>query len=169
MKRFLGIMKKTLPHKKIILVKSQTKTDLNYKPHRKWDFKMIAGLLVLILIVYFPTINKVFIGYDDGLYIYNCPDIKYFSFDRIPSIFSHFYAGQYFPLTTVFLGIIHLVSGDNPLLYNIVGILLHLACTLLVFTLIRSLSGKFNIAFVTAVLFSLSPMQVESVAWSAAV
>jgi tetratricopeptide (TPR) repeat protein len=162
-------MKRTIPKKKYPHVKLQQKTEVNKQPYNKWNLLIVAGLLILIIIVYFPTLTKVFISYDDMLYIINCPDIRYFTFDRIPEIFSHFYSAQYSPFTTVFLGIIHLLSGENPLLYNITGILLHLVCTLLVFALIRSLSGKFSIAVITAALFSLSPMQVESVAWSAAV
>jgi len=55
----------------------------------------------------------------------------------------------------------------NPKVYHTTNIILHLINVLLVFLFIRMLSRKNPIAFITALLFAIHPMHVESVAWVA--
>jgi protein O-mannosyl-transferase len=162
-------MKRPEPKFKPKTVKNQVKSVSKDPVLNSTDYLWLFGLLILSFIVYFPTLSKIFIDYDDSLYILDCPDIRYFTLSKIPSIFSHFYMAQYSPIPTIVCGIIHMAGGFKPSLFNIIGLLLHLVNIALVFTFIWKLTKKFPMAFIVAALFGLSPMQVESVAWSAAV
>jgi protein O-mannosyl-transferase len=130
---------------------------------------LLLALIVAVFIAYFPALNKDFINYDDDLYIVNNPLINAFSFSKLPQIFGKFMEAQYSPIPTVLYGIVYMLGGGKPFLFNFVGVLLHLTSILLVFQFIRALNKNFRVAFITAALFGLCTMQVESVAWLAAV
>ena len=135
----------------------------------KQHLLILLGLLVAVIIAYIPAFNKRFINYDDTEYITQNPWIANFTFSSIPAIFSHFYAAQYSPIPSTIYGIIHLSVGYAPFFYNIFGIILHLVTIILVFKFTWSLCSNFRIAIVTAALFGVATLQVESVAWLAAV
>lgn len=126
-------------------------------------------VLAAIFIAYIPALSKEFINYDDDINILNNPFVKFFKFENIPYMFSHFYQAQYSPIPELMYGILHSLVAFKPFLYNLVSLLLHLTSTLLVFQLIRLLTKNFRIAIITSALFGMATMQVESVAWLAAV
>src|SRR5687768_4878872 len=86
----------------------------------------IALILVAVFIIYFPSLKKEFINYDDDWYIYNNPFLHPFQFNKIGAIFFSFYSGQYSPLPMIFLGGISAVTGDETFLYNLSAVILHL-------------------------------------------
>ena len=135
----------------------------------KQQLFLLFCLLAAVFIAYLPALNKEFTNFDDDGYITQNPNIANFSFSKIPYIFSHFYLAQYSPVPSVIYGFIHILVGFVPFLYNLIAVLLHLITMMLVFKLIWSLCGNFRIVFVTAALFGIATMQVESVAWLAAV
>ncbi len=150
---------------------SQPRKNKNNEPEKisRQQLLFLFCLLVAIFISYLPALNKDFINYDDDLYITQNPNIVNFSFAHLPSIFSSFYEAQYSPVPTLIYGLIRMASGFNPLLYNLVAVFLHLITTMLVFKFIWSLGSNFRISFATAALFGIATLQVESVAWLAAV
>ncbi|HOY32464.1 MAG TPA: tetratricopeptide repeat protein [Bacteroidales bacterium] len=135
----------------------------------KQQLLILLALLVAIFIAYLPALNKDFINYDDDLYITKNPNIANFSFSHLPYIFSSFYEAQYSPVPTLVYGLIRMATGFNPFLYNLIAVLMHLITTMLVFKFIWSLGQNFRVAFATAALFGIATLQVESVAWLAAV
>ena len=133
----------------------------------KQQLLMLFCLLVVVFIAYLPALNKDFINYDDDVYITKNPYIAGFSFSNLPAIFGNIYLAQYSPVPTVIYGIIYMISGLKPLLYNLIAVLMHLVNIMLVFKLIRSLNNNFRVAFITAALFGFATIQVEAVAWNA--
>lgn len=136
---------------------------------RSKEFFLLLLVMVVIFIAYIPALSKEFINYDDDLYILNNPFVRSFKFSNIPYMFSHFYQAQYSPIPELMYGILHSLVAFRPFLYNVMSVLLHITVTLLVFQLIRLLTGNFRIAIITSALFGIAAMQVESVAWLAAV
>ncbi len=132
-------------------------------------------LLALIMIpaaIYFKSLNNQFISsWDDNVYVTENPIIKSFHGDSIPfSInyyFRNFIGGNYHPLTMLSYSIEYSKFKLNPKPYHITNLVLHLLNTLLVFCFIFLLTRKQWVAFITALLFSIHPMHVESVAWVA--
>jgi tetratricopeptide (TPR) repeat protein len=126
---------------------------------RAWLFVLL--LAAVTILVYRPAWNGGFL-WDDDAYVTNndlltAPDGLrriWFSFDS-PS--------QYFPLVYTTFRIERALWGLNPAGYHVVNIFLHIANALLVWQLLVRL--KVPGAWLAAAIFSLHPVQVESVAW----
>ncbi|MBK5284260.1 MAG: glycosyltransferase family 39 protein [Bacteroidia bacterium] len=110
-----------------------------------------------------PMLNNTFTNWDDQLYVINNkllqePDWK--------GIFSRPVVSNYHPLTILSLAFNYQISKLSPDSYYLFNLLLHLANTALVFYFIWNISGKkIWAAVLTALLFGIHPMHVESVAW----
>jgi tetratricopeptide (TPR) repeat protein len=136
--------------------------------------KVLAWLAVIsiaIIVVYAPAFNNEITNWDDDQYITENPWLKELNSENIKSIFTEYYMGNYHPLAMLSLTIDYQIGGENkdgeiaPFIYHFTNILLHLINTLLVFWLVWVLVGRFEIAVLTALLFGLGTMHVESVAW----
>src|SRR6185295_8825607 len=123
---------------KPILKSVQQKTPGTFFNKNNWGQLVI--ILIGVFIIYSPILHKEFVNYDDDWFILNNPFIHPFLFSKIGKIFSEFYGGQYSPLPTIFLGFLNLVSGNEPFLYNMSAIVLHLVNVCLVCWLVFRLS-----------------------------
>jgi tetratricopeptide (TPR) repeat protein len=127
------------------------------------------GLLLLATFAaYLPVLRAGFTNYDDGLYILENPIIRNPDWGHLKDIFSTIYQNQYAPIATLIMAIEVKVFGITPAPLKAVAVLLHIANTVLVFQLIRQLFQRFDYAIITAGLFALNTVQVESVGWLAA-
>lgn len=157
------VQKKNIPPVKTNAAK---KNVVSNKSNRNQYF-YILGLLAIIFIVYSRSFSNQFINYDDDFYILKHPYLQNFNFSHIKPMFTEFYGSQYAPIPFIFLGFIHMIGGFEPIYYIVFGLLMHLTVTYLVFIFIRNLTDKINIALITAALFGLATVQVESVTWIA--
>jgi tetratricopeptide (TPR) repeat protein len=71
--------------------------------------------------------------------------------------------GQFFPLVLTTFWVEHALWGLAPLPYHLMNVLLHAACAVLLWQVLRSL--QIPGAWLGAALWALHPLQVESVAW----
>jgi protein O-mannosyl-transferase len=129
----------------------------------------IAVILLFTFIAFFPSLKNDFLKtWDDQAYVTNNELIKNLSGNSILKIFKEdrgLYA-NYHPLTTLSLAVNYHFSKTDPFGYHLTNLLLHLLNTLLVFSFIYGITKRNTaIAAVTALLFGLSPVHVESVAW----
>jgi protein O-mannosyl-transferase len=128
-----------------------------------------AIFTALIFISYIPVWQNGFI-WDDKPYIILNDNVKNFSFSKIGEFFygpNSFQVGNYHPLTMLSLAIEYLIAKENAWLYHFNNLALHSVNSWLVFRLLRKLNQNTFIAFITALLFAIHPMHVESVAWAA--
>lgn len=128
-------------------------------------------LAALPLIVYIQIRNYEFIGFDDGAYVSENPHvITGLSWENICWAFkpvSTDVSGNWHPLTWLSLMLDAEVFGQSPRGFHLTNLALHIANTLLLFALLRMMTGfEWESAFVAAV-FSVHPLHVESVAWIA--
>src|SRR6187401_621467 len=123
----------------------------------------LGAILVATLVVYWPSFNNGFV-WDDLVYIQENPLIYTIN---LSDIFSTYLAGNYHPLTVMVHAIEYQFFHFNTTGYHVVNVLIHLLNTSLVFYFIRRLTSNERIALVTALLFGLHPIHVESVAWVA--
>jgi len=128
----------------------------------KWSIWLI---ILLTALVFHNTLNNGFVDWDDYEYIVDNPFIKAISIANILQIFSEPYFSNYHPLTTLSYALDFKLFGLNPQGYHLVNLILHIINTLLVFALFKHIAGKNVIPFISALLFALHPMHVESVAW----
>jgi len=146
----------------------KTKTD-NYK---YW----LGFTLIITFVIYFTAIKNGFVNLDDDRYIFQNEAIKQISAKNLKTWFTTYYDGHYHPLSQLSLAVdYNLASLSLPAnfqipelkanVFHFVNILLHLLNVLFVFLLLKKLFGRNEIAIVAALLFSIHPINVESVAW----
>ena len=133
----------------------------------------LAGILVITLIAFLPAVRNLFITFDDMEYVVENPFIKGFSMSNLKAIFlgDANNLGNYHPLTLLSYIVNYSFSELHPAAYHLTNILVHLANTLLVFQLSLLLFARLGtprenlLSAITALLFGIHPLHVESVAW----
>ncbi len=130
--------------------------------------KLLLGLLLAItFLAFFPSLNNKFTNWDDDHYILNNGVIRELSFQNTAKIFTAKYYKDYLPLTILSYDLEYTFFKLDPFYYHLDNLLLHLFNCLLAFCFIILLCGNNRVAFITALLFALHPLRVESVAWLA--
>ncbi len=127
-------------------------------------------LFVLIIIfltslVFSSAINHGFINWDDNYYVKENRLIKDFSKEGVKKILVERTGLGGTRLTLLSFMIDHKLWGLNPKYYHAENVFWHILNSMLLFFLILRLTRNRKISFVTAILFALHPMHVESVAW----
>jgi hypothetical protein len=130
-------------------------------PKTTWYW--LLGILLVTFAIYIPCFKNEFV-WDDLVYIKENPLIYTIN---IPKIFSAYLAGNYHPLTVLVHAIEYSLFEFNTTGYHVVNVLIHACNTALVFYFIYKLSGSNVTGLITALLFGVHPLHVESVAWVA--
>ncbi|MDD2866656.1 MAG: hypothetical protein PHO59_04965 [Candidatus Omnitrophica bacterium] len=124
--------------------------------------------LVLVFLVFRPFLQVQFLSLDDPQYITQNPLLRSFSWQGVRRIWESFYFGQYQPLVHLsYLWERHLF-GSDPFVYRFTNILLHVVNVGLVYGWISRLTRSRLTGVLTALLFGLHPLRVESVVWLSA-
>lgn len=106
--------------------------------------------------------------WDDVPYLRENLLVRNLSREGIKAIFSKPVMGNYHPLTILSYALEYSIAELEPWLYHFDSLLLHIITTVLVYWFVVLLTGRAVAGAVTALLFGLHPMHVESVAWMAA-
>lgn len=129
---------------------------------------------VITFLIYLPSLQNGFVNWDDPKYVYENPLIRTLDLDFIRWAFTSVYFSNWHPLTMISYAVDYSIWGLNPLGYHLVNIIFHALNTFLAGVLAvkiiepaRKLSAfsAFAAALVTALLFGIHPLHVESVAW----
>ncbi|HEY8967081.1 MAG TPA: hypothetical protein VIM58_11580, partial [Candidatus Methylacidiphilales bacterium] len=130
-----------------------------------------CGLAALVLLVYVRALGCGFTNFDDDLYVTANPWVlRGVTWDGIAWAFGDWYGGFWQPL--VWLSYMANVTRDaaghlDPFPFHLTNVLLHAGNTVLLFGLLRSLTGALWRPALVAALFAFHPLHVESVAWIA--
>lgn len=126
------------------------------------------GLAVLTWIVFGQTLGHPFVEYDDQNYVYENPEITAgFNSHGLVAAFTHPQARNWHPLTTISHMLDCQLFGLNPAGHHFSSVVFHTLAALLLFAVLRNMTGAlWRSAFVAAV-FAIHPLRVESVAWVA--
>ncbi len=119
-------------------------------------------------ILYWPVIGHGFINFDDNDYLVHNWNIHSGVTGRaIAWAFRTGYASNWHPLTWISHMLDWQLYGPNPAGHHFTNLLFHAANCVLLFVLLRQMTGAtWRSAFVAA-LFAWHPLHVESVAWAA--
>jgi hypothetical protein len=71
----------------------------------------------------------------------------------------------YRPLLNLLFMLEAQVAKDNPLLYHITNILLHIGCSILVYTLFQKMQFSKMLSALSALIFCVHPLQTSAVVW----
>ena len=132
----------------------------------------IATLLISLLLAagtfltYLPALKFDFVNYDDTDYVTQNPNVTSgLSTTNLVWAFTTGHAGNWHPITWISHQADASAFGLNPGGHHLTNVLFHTANTLLLFLLLRSLTGSLWRSMLVAALFALHPAHVESVAW----
>lgn len=130
------------------------------------DRKIALAVFIASLIPFLPALSNGFVNWDDPNFITLNPIIQGLVGANIKAMFTSFVDGNYIPLTFLSFAANFAVHGLQPAGYHATNIVLHGINAVLVFLLLRRLGGSSISAAFGALLFSLHPLRVESVAWA---
>ncbi len=124
-------------------------------------------ILFITALSYSSAINNGFTSWDDNHYVTGNRYIKDFSKEGLTKLWTERTGMGGTRLTLTSFMIDYKLWGLNPKLYHAENVLWHILNSVLLFFLITRLIKNRKVAFVTAILFAVHPMHVESVAWIA--
>ena len=123
-------------------------------------------LILSTLLVFWQVRNFGFVNYDDNDYVYENPQVlNGLTWHGIIWAFTTNCSANWHPLTWLSLMLDCQLFGANPGWMHLVNLLLHIANILLLFAVLRKMTGALWPSAFVAAAFALHPMHVESVAW----
>jgi tetratricopeptide (TPR) repeat protein len=140
-------------------------TILSEKYH---GIMVVLLLTAIVLVLYWPVTGYEFIAMDDNMYVVENPDIqKGLSRQGISWAMTTLYTTNWHPLTWLSLMADYERYGLNAAGYHVSSLLLHILNTLLLFLVLRRMTGETWKCLTVAALFGVHPLNIESVAWIA--
>ncbi|MFC4209567.1 hypothetical protein ACFOWA_00150 [Pedobacter lithocola] len=138
----------------------------------------LSFITICQLIVFYPVKEFKFqMQWDDYWVVINEYTDRGFTLRNFELILSNYYHGQYAPINELYYILIKTFYGYDATYFHIVGVFIHTINAILVYVFILHFC-KFilqlgfvrcaNIAFFTALVFSIHPLNLEPVAWIAA-
>ncbi len=134
---------------------------------------------VISFVAFWPALDGEFVSYDDDRLFVTNTSYRGFAPAHLSWMFTTTFMGHYQPLTWLSSALDYTISGMNPASYHRNNLILHALNSLLVyFVALRLLTVAFRLqptehpavlrlaSAVTALLFAVHPLRVESVAWA---
>jgi protein O-mannosyl-transferase len=140
---------------------------------------LLTAIIVITATTFLPVLWNEFVDWDDYAALVQNPRFRGLGWTQLQWMFTTFYLGPYQPLSWMSYAFDYLVWGINPVGYHLTNVMFH-AANAAVFYLVsrRLLIAGFSIsdeapsnwlnasAALGALLFSIHPLRVESVAWA---
>ncbi|HEV8583045.1 MAG TPA: glycosyltransferase family 39 protein [Thermoanaerobaculia bacterium] len=129
---------------------------------------LAAALALLTAVAFLPVLENGFVNLDDGLYVTrNFWVRKGFTLGGLAWLWTANVANNWHPLTVLSHMLDCQLFGVTPAGHHLTSLLLHLANVLLLFEVLRRMTGAVWRSASASALFAVHPMHVESVAWVA--
>jgi hypothetical protein len=150
--------------------------DVPSASERRLDRGAFLASVVLSFLAFTPALGNGFVvTWDDGLYVLRNEHLRELSLSTIGWAFTDFHANFWCPLTWLSFSVDHALWGLDPFGFHLTNAVLHALDAGLVFALARALfllpsvgltrgSARAG-ALLAALVWSLHPLRVESVAW----
>ena len=123
-------------------------------------------LIVATIAVFWQVQNYEFVDFDDNVHIFENRLIQTgLSLEGIIWAFTTTYPDYWHPLPWLMHMLNYQLFGLNPGGYHFTNLLFHIANTLLLFLVLKRMTGAFWRSSFVSALFALHPLHVESVVW----
>jgi Flp pilus assembly protein TadD len=130
------------------------------------DLAVVLFLTAAILAFYGQTVRHEFVYYDDDRYVYENPHVrKGLSLENAAWAFTTMWAGNWHPLTWLSHMLDCELFGLHAGYHHLVNVFLHIFNSLLLYLVLKGLTGAVWRSGMVAALFALHPLHAESVAW----
>jgi Flp pilus assembly protein TadD len=127
-----------------------------------------VGLAFAVIVAFEGVRKNAFVNYDDNSYISDNPQVQNgLNLNSLAWAFTTIHTGYWHPLTWVSHIIDCSVFGLKPAGHHIVSVGFHITNVILLFLVLKAMTGAFWPSAFAAALFGLHPLSVESVAWVA--
>ncbi|MBX2906905.1 MAG: tetratricopeptide repeat protein [Taibaiella sp.] len=136
-------------------------------PGRKTKTLHFLVIVLAVWAVWSIALQATFLSWDDGAYTIANPDVQGLKTGNLTRWFTNYYLGNYHPFTMASLAVDYRLGANDPLIYHLSAIILHLVNSLLVYVLVSRLQKNSWVSLLTALLFAVHPVQSESVMWIA--
>jgi protein O-mannosyl-transferase len=135
----------------------------------KWGvFATCIFLVAITWVVFGQTIGHQFVNYDDQNYVYENPKIiSGLSITGLVWAFTHVHAQNWHPLTTISHMLDCQMFGLRAGGHHFTNVVLHTIAVVLLFLVLRQMTGALWRSAFVAAMFAIHPLRVESVAWVA--
>ncbi len=136
------------------------------------DRRLVPGVCIflaaVVWVVFGQTLGHEFVNYDDNMYVYENPAVtRGLNLKGVEWALTHVVCANWHPLTMMSHMLDCRLYGLNAGGHHLTNVLLHTASVILLFLVLRQMTGfLWRSAFVAAV-FAIHPLRVESVAWVA--
>ena len=127
----------------------------------------ICGLLCLaVVLVFCQTGGYDFVNFDDDHYVYDNEHLNHgFTWDGLLYYAYHWHSYTYHPLSTYSHMLDCQLFGLKAGGHHWMNVVLHAITAVLLFLLLRQMTGRLWPSALVAALFAIHPLRVESVAW----
>src|SRR5215469_8810392 len=134
--------------------------------HSGWLMALV--LAAVTLAAYWPVRTHDFLYYDDPQFVAENPQIQSgLNWPTVRYAFSKVLVGNWHPVTILSHALDCQLFGVRPQAHHLMNAGFHALNAVLLFLLLRSLTGALWRSGLVAALFALHPQRVESVAWIA--
>ncbi|MGB8225394.1 MAG: tetratricopeptide repeat protein [Sedimentisphaerales bacterium] len=134
--------------------------------NKKQSLLICLTLIVITFAVFYQVHNFAFVSFDDSEYVYKNPDIQAgITLQAVKWAFTTDCAANWHPLTWLSHMLDWQLFGSNAEGHHVVNLIFHIANTVLLFIVLKQMTGALWQSAFVAALFALHPLHVESVAW----
>ena len=136
--------------------------------NRRLVVGICLSLAAITLLLYWPVTGHEFLTFDDHQYLTENFHVRNgLTWSGIVWAFQSGYAANWHPLTWISHMLDCQFYGLNPWGHHLTNLLFHAVNSLLLFLLLKRLTGAMWRSAFVAALFAWHPLHVESVAWAA--
>ena len=127
---------------------------------------LLGGIAIALVTVvaYGGSFHGQFVSDDGGSVVAN-DVIRGLDWQHLQAIFTRFDDANYIPIKVLSIAVDYRFWGLDPTGYHLTNLLIHVAGALVVYALLLRMGFAPAIAFLTALVWAVHPVQVESVAW----
>lgn len=125
----------------------------------------LVFILIAVVVVFHRAFFSEYVEWDDNIFIARNIQL---SFDFIPAIqaaFSHFFYGDYMPITLMSYWFEVNIFGQDPAAQHVTNLALHLLNVGLLYSWLNRVVPDRGFALFATAVFSIHPMQTEVVMW----
>ena len=145
-------------------------TPMNNKTGEKSSIWKIVGICIFIALavwmVFGQAIGYGFVNYDDDKYVYENPMVqKGMTWAGFAWAFTYGQIGHWHPLTWLSHMLDCQLYGLNAYGHHMTNLLFHTATAILLFLVLRQMTGALWRSAFVAMVFAIHPLRVESVVW----
>jgi protein O-mannosyl-transferase len=129
--------------------------------------RICIGIAVLTFLTFLPTLLCDFVRFDDNILVYENPIVRSgLTVAGIRHVLTTFDVGYPIPVTMLSLMLDTSIYGlDQPWGFHLTNVIVHTVNSVLLFTILRAMTGSAWRSAAVAAVWAVHPLRVESVAW----